>query len=225
MTHDQLEAAVPIYAAGALERVERQALEAHLLTGCIPCRTTLKEYQLVAVTLPFGLTITPPPRALKGKILSSLVSPPAIESETQSPSQPSLQPGEWMNHLFPPSSPPATSFGWALGTVIFVVLIHPGVFWMELLHPHDRRHGRSWLSCSLQAEEAGAQLAILQQQLSERARTHSPRPEKNSNAARLNWQRLRDQLIQREARARRAESPSWFWNSGRSPATSPSHAI
>ncbi|MEK6586333.1 MAG: hypothetical protein AABZ24_08300, partial [Nitrospirota bacterium] len=120
MTHDQLEAAVPIYAAGALERVERRALEAHLLSGCSSCHATLKEYQSVAVTLPFGLAITPPPRGLKGKILSSPVPTSATESETQSPSQPSLQPGEWMNHLFPPSSPPAASFGWALGTVIFV---------------------------------------------------------------------------------------------------------
>ncbi|MGC4098782.1 MAG: hypothetical protein QM706_16845 [Nitrospira sp.] len=53
MTHDELEASVPLDAAGALERVERQALEAHLLSGCIPCRTTLKEYQSVVVTLPF----------------------------------------------------------------------------------------------------------------------------------------------------------------------------
>jgi hypothetical protein len=58
MTHDQLEAAVPLYAAGALERVERRALETHLLSGCSSCHTTLKEYQSVAVTLPFGLTIT-----------------------------------------------------------------------------------------------------------------------------------------------------------------------
>lgn len=48
MTHDELEEAVPLYAAGALDRVERQALEAHLLSGCQSCRTALKDYQSVA---------------------------------------------------------------------------------------------------------------------------------------------------------------------------------
>jgi len=197
MTHGQLETAVPLYAAGALERVERQALEAHLLTGCIHCRTTLKEYQSVAVTLPFGLTITSPPRALKGKILSSLVSPPATESETQSPAQPSLQPGEWMNHLFPPSSPPATSFGWALGTVIFVVLIILVFFgWNSSTHVTEDMEKLAQLQ--LQAEEAGSQLAALQQQLSERAELLAQtREELQRRMAEL--AEVKDQLFQREA--------------------------
>ena len=196
MTHDQLEAAVPLYAAGALERVERQTLEAHLLTGCIPCRTTLKEYQLVAVTLPFGLTITPPPRSLKGKILSSRESPPVSESETQSPAQPSLQPGEWMNHLFPPSSPPATSFGWALGTVIFVVLIILVFFgWNSSTHMTQDMEKLAQLQ--LQAEETGSQLAALQQQLSERDNTLAQtREELQRRTAEL--AEVRDQLFQRE---------------------------
>jgi DNA repair exonuclease SbcCD ATPase subunit len=196
MTHDQLEAAVPLYAAGALERVERQALEAHLLTGCIPCRTTLKEYQLVAVTLPFGLTITPPPRSLKSKILSARESPPASESETQSPTQPSLQPGEWMNHLFPPSSPPATSFGWALGTVIFVVLIILVLFgWNSSTHMTQDMEKLAQLQW--QAEETGSQLAALQQQLSERDNTLAQtREELQRRTAEL--AEVRDQLFQRE---------------------------
>jgi len=85
MTHDQLEAAVPIYAAGALERVERRALETHLLSGCSSCHATLKEYQSVAVTLPFGLTITPPPRGLKSKILSSRVPPLPLSQKPNHP--------------------------------------------------------------------------------------------------------------------------------------------
>lgn len=197
MTHDQLETAVPLYAAGALERVKRQALEAHLLTGCIPCRTTLKEYQSVAVTLPFGLTITPPPRSLKGKIMSSLVSPPATETETQSPSTPSLQPGEWMNHLFPPSSPPATSFGWALGTVIFVVLVILVFFgWNSSTHRTEDMEKLTQLQS--QAEKAGSQLAALQQQLSERAELLAQtREELQRRMAEL--AEVKDQLFQREA--------------------------
>jgi hypothetical protein len=197
MTHDQLEAAVPIYAAGALERVERRALEAHLLSGCSSCHATLKEYQSVAVTLPFGLAITPPPRALKGKILSSRVPPPATESETQSPSQPSLQPGEWMNHLFPPSSPPATSFGWALGTVILVVLIILVFFgWNSSTHVTEDMEKLAQLQ--LQAEETGAQLAALQQQLSERENTLAQTREELQRRM-TELAEARDQLIQREA--------------------------
>lgn len=196
MTHDDLEAAVPLYAAGALERVERQALDVHLLSGCLPCRTKLKEYQSVAVTLPFGLNLAPPPRALKDKILSSHFSPPG-ESETQAPSQPSLQPGEWMNHLFPPSPPTATSFGWALGTVIFVVLIILVLFgWNSSIHMTQDMERLAQLQS--QAEEAGSQLATLQQQLSERDDTLAQtREELQRRMAEL--AEIRDQLIQREA--------------------------
>jgi hypothetical protein len=45
MTHQDLEDVIPLYAIGTLERTERQAIEAHLLSGCVPCHTALKEYQ------------------------------------------------------------------------------------------------------------------------------------------------------------------------------------
>ena len=196
MTHDQLEAAVPVYAAGALERVERRALETHLLSGCSSCHATLKEYQSVAVTLPFGLAITPPPRALKGKILASRESPPATESETQSPAQPSLQPGEWMNHLFPPSSPPATSFGWALGTVIVVVLIILVFFgWNSSTHLTEDMEKLAQLQ--LQAEATGSQLAALQQQLDERAKLLAQTQEELQRRM-AELAEVRNQLFQRE---------------------------
>jgi len=197
MTHDELEAAVPLYAVGALERAERQALEAHLLSGCLPCRTTLKGYQSVAVTLPFGLTITPPPRTLKGKIMSSRVSPPATESDTQPPSKPSLEPGEWMNHLFPPTSPPATSFGWALGMVIFVVLIVLVFFgWNSSTQKTEDMEKLAQLQSH--AQETASKLVTLQQQLSERAELLAQtREELQRRMAEL--AEIKDQLIQREA--------------------------
>lgn len=197
MTHDELKSVVPLYAAGALERVERQALESHLLSGCIPCRATLKEYQSVAVTLPFGLTITPPPRSLKSKILSSRFPSPIGESEPRAPSQPSLQPGEWMNHLFPPSSPPATSFGWALGTVIFLVLIILVFFgWNSSTYMTENMEKLAQLQS--QAEETDFKLAALQRQLSEREDTLAQtREELQRRIAEL--AEVRDQLIRREA--------------------------
>jgi hypothetical protein len=197
MTHDELEAAVPFYTVGALERVERQALEAHLLSGCIPCRTMLKEYQSVAVTLPFGLNRTPPPRTLKGKIMSSRVSTSAADSETQPPSKPSLEPGKWMNHLFPPSPPPATSFGWALGMVIFVVLIILVLFgWNASTHVTEDMEKLAQLQS--QAEETGIKLSTLQHQLSELTELLAQtREELQRRMAEL--AEVKDQLIQREA--------------------------
>ncbi len=196
MTHSELAAAVPLYAVGALERVDRQTLEAHLLSGCIPCRMSLKGYQSVAVTLPFALNITPPPRTLKGKIMSSRVSI-AAESETQSPSKPSLEPGEWMNHLFPPSSPPAASYGRALGMVIFVVLIILVSFgWNASTQVTEDMEKLAKLQS--QAEETGVKLATLQQQLSEReellAQTREELQRRTAELA-----EVKDQLIQREA--------------------------
>ncbi len=197
MTHEELEAAVPIYAAGALERVERQTLEAHLLSGCIPCRTTLKGYQSVAVTLPFGLSITPPPRTLKNRMMSSRLSSPATELETQALSKPSLEPGEWMNHLFPPSSPPATSFGWALGMVVFAVLTILLYFgWNSSTQVTEDLEKLAQLQS--QAVETGSKLATLQQQLSERDETLAQtREELQRRMAEL--AEVKDQLIQREA--------------------------
>jgi Anti-sigma-K factor rskA len=55
MTHEQIEESIPLYASGALERADRQLVEAHLLTGCATCRVLMKDYQHVAGILPYGL--------------------------------------------------------------------------------------------------------------------------------------------------------------------------
>lgn len=196
MSHDELEGAVPLYAVGALERVERQALEAHLLSGCIPCYARLKEYQSVAMALPFGLTITPPPRALKGKIMSSRLSPPTTESETHPRSKPSLEPGEWMNHLFPPSSTPATSYAWALGTILFAVLLIVMLFgWNSSTQMAENMEKLAQLQS--QVNETSTMLATLKQQLSERTELLvQTREELQRRMAEL--AEVKNQLIQRE---------------------------
>lgn len=196
MTHEELAAAVPLYTVGALERIERQALEVHLLSGCIPCHTMLKEYQSVAVMLPFGLNITSPPRTLKSEIMSSRVSASAAELGTQPPSKPSLEPGEWMNHLFPPSPPP-TSFGGVLGMVTFAVLIILVLFgWNASNQVTEDMEKLARLQS--QAEETASKLAALQQQLSEREETLAQtREELQRRIAEL--VEIKDQLIQREA--------------------------
>src|SRR6185295_5385391 len=124
MTHEELEAAVPLYAAGALDRVERQALEAHLLSGCTSCHSALKDYQSVASLLPFSLSPTKPPRSLKAKIMTERnPAPIPAEPTANEPVRPSLEPGEWMNHLFPPVAPARSlSLPWALGIAALLIV-------------------------------------------------------------------------------------------------------
>jgi hypothetical protein len=197
MTHEELEDVVSLYAVGALERAERQALETHLLSGCLPCHTALKEYQAIAVALPFGLTIVPPARGLKAKIMAARTTAPFTEPANQSPAKPTLEPGEWMNHLFPPTSSPRTSFGWALGMVFFAVLVI-----LVALGSNSSKQATEdtdkLAQLQSQAETASAQRLALQQQLTEReASLAQTREELQNRLAEL--AEVRDQLIQREA--------------------------
>ena len=124
MTHEELEESVPLYAAGALDRLERQALEAHLLSGCASCHSALKDYQSVAALFPIGLSPTRPPRSLKATIMAGR-NPAPIPAETapNEPARPSLEPGEWMNHLFPPVAPARSlSLPWALGLATLLIV-------------------------------------------------------------------------------------------------------
>ena len=130
MTHEELEEAVPLYAAGALDRAERQVLEAHLLSGCQSCHSALKDYQSVASLLPFGLSPTQAPRALKSKLMAALNQENlAVDSLLKEPGRRSLEPGEWMNHLFPPITPARSlSLPWAIGLVAVLLISLVGYF-------------------------------------------------------------------------------------------------
>lgn len=75
MSHEQFEDAIPLYVVGALERSERQALEAHFLTGCPICRTALDGFRPAAAALPFALTRTPVPPALKATLMQAIAEP------------------------------------------------------------------------------------------------------------------------------------------------------
>ena len=124
MTHEELEESVPLYAAGALDRTERQALEAHLLSGCASCHNALKDYQSVAALLPLGLSPIRPSRSLKATIMAGRnPAPIPTEAAPKEPARPSLEPGEWMNHLFPPIAPARSlSLPWAIGLATFLIV-------------------------------------------------------------------------------------------------------
>ena len=132
MTHEELEESVPLYAAGSLDRIERQALEAHLLSGCASCHSALKDYQSVAALLPLSLSPMRPPRSLKATIMAGRnLAPIPAEAAPNEPARPSLEPGEWMNHLFPPvASARSSSLPWALGlAALLIVAIGGYVAW------------------------------------------------------------------------------------------------
>ena len=123
MTHEELEESVPLYAAGALDRSERQALEAHLLSGCVSCHAALKDYQSVAALLPLALSPIAPPRSLKATIMAERnPAPLPAEAAPNESARQSLEPGEWMNHLFPPVAPArSSSLPWALGFATLLI--------------------------------------------------------------------------------------------------------
>jgi hypothetical protein len=198
MTHEELEDAVPLYAVGALERTERQALEAHLLSGCPGCHTALKEHQSVAGLLPFGLPLTQPPRVLKAKIMAARTPAATAESATQPPNKPSLEPGEWMNHLFPPESPAyTTSFVWVATAAVLALLAGGGyLIWNSYTRIAEDTTKLAHLQTQL--DMAGSKLTAIQQQLTEREQSLAKMQEDLRRRI-SDMVNLKDQLIQREA--------------------------
>lgn len=197
MTHENLADTVPLYAIGALEKSERQALEAHLLSGCTSCRTALKEFQAVAVALPFALSLTPAPRGLRAKIMGALTQESPAETGSPSSAIPSLEPGEWMKHLIPPTAASTTSFGWALS-----ILIIGGLGLLIFLSWNTSARVTADVNklaeLQSQADVAKAKLVTIQQQLSERdealVQTREELQRRLDELA-----EVKDQLIHREA--------------------------
>jgi hypothetical protein len=166
MTHEELEEAVPLYAAGALDRPERQALEAHLLSGCQTCRNALKEYQSVVSLLPFGVSPMRPPRALKSKIMAARnLDSSGVDRLLKETGRPSLEPGEWLNHLFPPIAPARSlSLPWAIVAVSVLVISVAGYFiWSYAERLSAERFRIQQLDMTLQ--EQSAKIAGLKREL------------------------------------------------------------
>jgi anti-sigma-K factor RskA len=199
MTHEELEEVVPLYAAGALERTERQAFEAHLLSGCATCHAALKDYQSVAAVLPFGLSPTQPPRSLKAKIMASRnVLPVGAESSTKDVPKSSLEPGEWMNHLFPPIAPARSgSLPWVIGLATVLVLAVTGyVAWNYVTQVASDSMRLEQLSAQLQ--DRSVKLASVQRELAERERALAELRDDMQRRT-TDLAELKDQLIHHEA--------------------------
>jgi len=199
MTHDELEESVPLYAAGALDRIERQALEAHLLSGCASCHNALKDYQSVAALLPLSLSPTKPPRSLKATIMAGRnPAPIPAEAVPNEPARPSLEPGEWMNHLFPPVAPARSlSLPWALGLATLLI-VSLGVYfaWNVSTQRSIDTSNIKQLEASLQ--EKSAKLADVRREVGDQAKAlaelRNEIQQRTKEAA-----EAKEQLAQREA--------------------------
>ena len=197
MTHEQLEEAIPLYAIGALERSERQAIEAHLLSGCAACHAALKEYQTVASHLPFGLTPATPPNTLKAKIMSAPAPLPGTVESDNPVGRSSLEPGEWMTHLFPPITPARSwPLQLAAGFAGLAILGLGYLAWFAYSQSSERSGEVQQLQAAVQ--QANARVAALQADLGQRQQAVSAlKAEMNQHSAEA--AELRDQLIHREA--------------------------
>lgn len=198
MTHLELEEAVPLYAAGALERPERQALEAHLLSGCATCHAALKDYQGVAALLPFSLPPTAPPDMLKAKVLAARNPPAPPAEDVKQNTKPSLEPGEWMNHLFPPIAP-ARSWPFQLTFGVLSLLLLAGVAYVAWT-THNRSALEAEKSTELQGivQQESSKATALQKHIDEREGVIKQLREE-LEVRRSDLTELRDQLIQRDA--------------------------
>jgi len=167
MSHEVFEETIPLYAAGALERDERQALEAHLLTGCASCHAALKEVRAVAALLPYGLPPASPPPGLRAKILAKLAPPPQPAAPAGAPrKEPAtrLEPGEWMRHVIPPA--PTWRTHPAVAPLLLVLLIGTAVYALSVrLQAGMDADQRRQVELALHNEMA--RLAALQRQVRE----------------------------------------------------------
>jgi len=199
MTHEELEESVPLYAAGALDRIERQALEAHLLSGCASCHSALKDYQSVAALLPLSLSPTKPPRSLKATIMAGRnPAPIPAEAAPSESARPSLEPGEWMNHLFPPVAPArSSSLPWALGLAMLLIVAVGGYFaWNVSTQRSIDTSNIKQLEASLQ--EKSTKLADVHREVGDQAKAlaelRNELQQRRNEAA-----EAKEQLAQREA--------------------------
>ncbi len=198
MTHEELEETVSLYAVGALERVERQALEAHLLSGCVSCHTSLKEYQSATAILPFGLNMTAPPHSLKTTILEARSPSVGAEAASRQPQKTRLAPGKWMDHVMPPeigSGPVSRGALWKLA--LLTILLGGGYQAWEVAAKLSTDKTKL---TELQAKVDVAQttLATVQLQLSERDQSLAQVQDELQHRT-SDLEDVKDQLTQRDS--------------------------
>ena len=170
MSHEIFEEAVPLYVAGALERPERQAFEAHLLSGCAACRAAVEDYRPVAAKLPFALPRAPVPPELKTSLLAAIAQPAggregalafgaASRGPASEPSVPARRFGfpAWL------SSP-----AWALASVLILVA---GAWYIQSLQSQMAVETAQRERAETALQEGTERLMALQRQVAEQEQT------------------------------------------------------
>lgn len=127
---------------------------------------------------------------------------PASTTSLAEPEQPgprsSLEPGEWMNHLFPPITPARSlPFRFAMGFALLTLIVGGGyVAWLTSTQTAQRSGEIQQLQAAVQ--QGSARVAALQTELQQREHTlgslTSALEQRTTEVA-----ELRDQLLQREA--------------------------
>lgn len=169
MAHEQFEEAVPLYAIGALDRQERQALEAHLLTGCTTCRAALQEYQGVAAVLPYGLPPAAVPPTLGTRIMAAVAQEASRPDEVQTPVQAGPTSGRWIERMFPLAPSWFSAFSPAFALLLLLLLAGSGWYALSLRSQISLETAqRQQLETALQEEMA--RLAALQRKTTEQER-------------------------------------------------------
>lgn len=167
MVHEQFEEAITLYAVGALDRQERQALEAHLLTGCTACRRALKDYQAVAALLPYGLPVATVPSSLTMQVMAAAGYEPARPDEVQTPVQESPTPERLIDRE-DRTLPASRSWGFYQTLALILILVLGGTGWYAVSQRSQlllETAQRQRLVTALQEETA--RLAALQRKLTD----------------------------------------------------------
>ncbi len=199
--HAPFDEQLELYAIGALDRQERQALDVHLLAGCPSCHAALKEAQAVAALLPFQLPLLAPPSELREKLLASLpqASPASIVPKVavQIERQPEVRLSRidprapWWARLLHPA---------VLGLVVVALATYA---WSLRSRLPAEVAQRNRVEAALNAQTA--QLATLQRQFEDQRRLLDElQGQVAAGGAALN--RLREALAEREAELEQARA-------------------
>ncbi|WP_447972605.1 anti-sigma factor domain-containing protein [Nitrospira sp. Kam-Ns4a] len=199
--HTAFEEHLELYAIGALDRQDRQALEVHLLAGCPSCHAALKETQAVAGLLPFQLPLIAPPPELRETLVASLpqASPaptvPKVTVQIERPPEVRLSRidprAPWWARLLHPT---------VLGLVVVALAVYA---WSLRSRLPAEVAQRNRVEAALNAQTT--QLAALQRQFEEQRRLLDElQSQVAAGGTELN--RLREALAEREAELEQARA-------------------
>ena len=109
------------YVLGALDTLDRRPVEDHLL-ACAPCAQLAREYQAIASSLAYGVSMVDPPPSLKERVLArAAVLPQVAPPQAPSPSR-WQRIWEGMNEVMRPRAA-AVAMAGAAGMIVMVVWV------------------------------------------------------------------------------------------------------